>query len=64
MFDSPIDYCPVCKEMVLLDQTRCECATEHHCRKRVVCPLDTCFSGYDFSSQKPARDRISNESKH
>ena len=64
MFDSPIDYCPVCKEMVLLDQTRRECASEHHCRKSAVCPLDSCFSGYDFSSPDPARDRISNESKH
>jgi len=61
MFDSPIDYCPVCKEMVLLDQTRRECAAEHHCRKKVVCPLERCFSGYDFSSPEPVGHRIPNE---
>ncbi|TRZ58272.1 MAG: hypothetical protein D4S02_12450 [Rhodocyclaceae bacterium] len=64
MFDSPIDYCPVCKEMVLLDQTHRECAAEHHCRKSVVCPLKACFSGYDFSSPKPVRHTIPDESHH
>jgi hypothetical protein len=59
MFDSPIDFCPVCKEMVLLDQTRRECASEHRCRGTVTCPLQRFFSGYDFSS-KP-QHRISNE---
>ena len=64
MFDSPIDYCPVCKEMVLLDQTRRECATEHHCRKSVACPLERCFSGYDFSGPKPELHKSPNASKH
>lgn len=59
MFDSPIDYCPVCNEMVLLDQTRRECASEHHCASTVACPLERCFSGYDFSS--PNKHRIPNE---
>lgn len=59
MFDSPIDYCPVCNEMVLLDQTHRECASEHHCSSAVACPLKPCFSGYDFSSQN--QHRIPNE---
>ncbi len=54
MFDSPFDYCPVCKEAVLLDQTRRECAAEHHCDSQAACPLERCFSGYDFSvNHKP-----------
>lgn len=51
MFDSPIEMCPECKDWVLTDQTRKECAREHHC---VVehCPLDQCFSGFDFTRPK------------
>lgn len=49
MFDSPFDFCPVCREVVLLDQTQRECAAEHHCNDEVACPLARCFSGYDFS---------------
>ncbi|MFA6312175.1 MAG: hypothetical protein WC681_11895 [Sterolibacterium sp.] len=61
MFDSPVDYCPVCNELVLLDQTRRECATEHRCDSGVTCPLERCFSGIDFSS--PDHYRIPNEQK-
>jgi hypothetical protein len=56
MFDSPFDYCPKCGEMVLLDQTRRECAAEHRCGD-VECPLAAMFSGIDFRSapeQQPA----------
>jgi len=53
MFDSPIERCPVCGEMVLLDQTRRECAREHRCRGDVVCPLDKYFTGIDFSVDQP-----------
>lgn len=59
MFDSPVEYCPVCKEMVLLDQTRRECKAEHRCKDNVVCPLERCFSGYDFSG--PNKYRSPNE---
>ncbi|MCX7179326.1 MAG: hypothetical protein NTX56_11325 [Proteobacteria bacterium] len=59
MFDSPFDYCPVCKEMVLLDQTKRECGNEHHCASDVSCPLERCFSGFDFSCNQ--MNRISNE---
>ena len=55
MFDSPFDYCPVCNEMVLLDQTRRECSGEHHCAASVSCPLAGCFSGFDFSSNQMNR---------
>jgi hypothetical protein len=49
MFDSPIDRCPVCGEMVLLDQTQTECAREHCCSAGQACPLQQYFSGIDFS---------------
>jgi hypothetical protein len=49
MFDSPFDRCPVCGEMVLLDQTRRECAREHSCSADTQCPLESYFSGIDFS---------------
>jgi hypothetical protein len=50
MFDSPFDFCPHCGEMVLLDQMHKECAAEHRCSKKVICPLQKQFSGYDFST--------------
>lgn len=52
MFDSPFTYCPKCGEMVLLDQTRRECAGEHRCGD-VCCPLEECFSGIDFEETPP-----------
>jgi hypothetical protein len=53
MFDSPIDYCPVCGQMVVLDQTRFECAHEHNCSPDTVCPLQKYFTGIDFSIAQP-----------
>jgi hypothetical protein len=38
MFDSPIDWCRVCKDWVALDQTPAECARGHNCADR-QCPL-------------------------
>jgi len=49
MFDSPIANCPVCGQMVLLDQTRPECAREHSCSTDTLCPLQKYFTGIDFS---------------
>ena len=47
MFYSPFDVCHVCKQYVLLDQTKKECATEHDCRIE-TCPLEQFFAeGYD-----------------
>ena len=53
MFDSPIDQCPVCGQMVLLDQTRVECALEHGCHPDTPCPLQKYFTGIDFSVEQP-----------
>ena len=47
--DSPIEYCPREGCMVLLDQTRRECAEEHRCIGTAHdCPLRRHFSGRDF----------------
>jgi hypothetical protein len=54
MFDSPFTYCAKCGEMVLLDQTRRECAAEHRCGD-IACPLVALFSGIDFGSGQPAK---------
>lgn len=43
-FDSPIGRCEAAKEMVLLDQTQAECATEHGCQSGQKCPLEGCFA--------------------
>ncbi len=56
MFDSPIEACPVCGQIVILDQTRVECAREHHCDKSVDCPLSKFFTGLDFSAALPKDD--------
>ncbi|MCX7180882.1 MAG: hypothetical protein NTX56_19645 [Proteobacteria bacterium] len=53
MFDSPIEPCPVCGQMVLLDQTRIECAREHGCGTDIPCPLQEYFTGIDFSVVQP-----------
>jgi len=55
MFDSPFAYCPKCEEMVLLDQTWCECAAEHRCGN-VQCPLFDAFGGIAFVAAPPARE--------
>lgn len=51
MFDSPFDRCPVCGQMVLLDQTQVECAREHDCQA-TACPLREYFTGVDFSVEQ------------
>ncbi len=50
MFDSPIEPCLVCGQMVVLDQTQVECAREHHCGSETACPLRKFFTGLDFSA--------------
>ena len=50
MFDSPIAACPVCGQIVVLDQTQRECAREHHCSSKTECPLQSFFTGLDFSA--------------
>ena len=48
MFDSPFEFCVVCKEYVLLDQTQRQCAHEHACAAGTPCPLDRYFTGIEF----------------
>lgn len=60
MFDSPVGRCPLCGQMVLLDQTKFECAREHGCSKDQPCPLQEYFIGIDFSieqSKEKLRDK-------
>jgi len=49
MLDSPFEYCVVCRDYVLLDQTQRECAREHACSRR-ECPLHRFFTGIDFAA--------------
>jgi hypothetical protein len=51
MFGSPFEFCPVCKEYVLLDQTHRECAREHHCNDDSQCPLKSFFGGIEFREE-------------
>lgn len=53
MFDSPVHPCPVCGQMVLLDQTQAECAREHDCAAETPCPLQRYFTGIDFKIDQP-----------
>lgn len=57
VFDSPFEFCPVCKSYVLLDQTRLECAREQKCSiPEAECPLKKVFAGIDFSKQAEPKD--------
>ncbi len=38
MFESPLEWCRVCKEWVALDQTVEECKRQHRCRDG-DCPM-------------------------
>jgi len=53
MFDSPIDHCLVCRQMVVLDQTQAECAREHRCKMGTLCPLREYFTGIDSGIDQP-----------
>ena len=53
-FDAPIERCPHCNEYVLLDQTRLECAREHHCPIE-ACPLARYFRVTAQAGRVPAR---------
>jgi hypothetical protein len=47
MFDSPMEYCTICRQMVTLDQSQDECAREYGCRLDTVCPLLSYFPRTD-----------------
>ena len=55
-FDSPIERCAVCGEVVLIDQTQRECASEHGCGDR-KCPLHEFFEGTSFDDGRRAGTR-------
>jgi hypothetical protein len=47
MFNSPLQFCPVIKEWVALDQTQHECALEYCCDVLLRCPLRTLFKNVE-----------------
>jgi hypothetical protein len=54
MFDSPFEFCPVCRAYVLLDQTQRQCAAEHGCAGSGKCGLARYFTGREFREAPPA----------
>ena len=56
MFDSPFEFCAICGEYVLLDQTQRECAREHACAPATRCPLHRFFTGIEFGKGNNAAD--------
>jgi len=63
MFASPFEYCPICKEYVLLDQTHRECAREHHCIDISQCPLRQFFQGFEFHEEGKGRKKEGRNSR-
>ena len=56
MFDSPFEFCAICKQYVLLDQTHRECALEHACAPGPPCPLKRYFTGIEFGRESGAAE--------
>ena len=56
MFDSPFEFCSVCRQYVLLDQTEPQCAREHACNGKAACPLAKYFIGFDFGAAAMATE--------
>ena len=54
MFDSPFEFCAVCRAYVLLDQTQRECAREHACAPAARCRLQRYFTGIEFGAGRSA----------
>jgi hypothetical protein len=54
MFDSPFEFCTVCRQYVLLDQTHRQCAREHACNDASRCPLVRFFTGIEFDGARDA----------
>jgi hypothetical protein len=53
VFDSPFEFCAVCRGYVLLDQTKRQCAREHRCAGVAKCPLERYFTGIEFREGRP-----------
>jgi hypothetical protein len=51
MFNSPLHYCPLCKQYVELDQTQQECALQHGCKVE-PCPFTNLFKPEASTSEK------------
>ena len=59
MFDSPMEHCEVCGQMVTLAQTFAECQRKHACAKDQVCPLQKYFTGIDtLTEPQPEKPSI------
>ncbi|MCE9571014.1 MAG: hypothetical protein K8R10_13615 [Rhodocyclales bacterium] len=56
MFDSPMEHCPVCGQMVILDQSKAKCGLEHACKPGTVCPLEKYFVGTEGRVDAAADD--------
>ena len=56
MFDSPMEHCPVCGQMVVLDQAMRECGRKHGCDTGTECPLQKYFTGTEAELEKPKND--------
>ena len=63
MLDSPFEYCAVCREYVLLDQTAKECARDHRCTQH-DCPLRELFTGIDFAAMPETAPRQARAKPH
>ena len=63
MFDSPFEFCSVCRQYVLLDQTEPQCAREHACKGKVACPLARYFTGFDLGAAARATEHPSHRKR-
>ena len=63
MFDSPFEFCSVCRQYVLLDQTEPQCAREHACSGKVACPLAKYFTCFDFGAAAMATEHPSHRQR-
>ena len=63
MYDSPFEFCRVCRQYVLLDQTQPQCAREHECDGTFACPLARYFSGFDFGTAAMATEHPSHRKR-
>ncbi|MDD2884949.1 MAG: hypothetical protein PHT48_07910 [Dechloromonas sp.] len=63
VFDAPVARCDAVREMVLTDETECECAREHDCPPGRICPLHGYFT--DTSGQAEAhQERVTQPLPH
>lgn len=57
MFDSPMEFCPICGQMVVLDQAKAECGRKQGCSSDAECPLQSYFAGSDADPEPPKKVR-------